>query len=157
MAAQGVHADLRRAGQVLEVADKIRADEAGQIADRIDQRNARRSAGSGQKSCRQGPEERRAGDRASRRQRQEGDGDRRIGGRRGDEKPTAPSSAGTTRCQRRSRCLSALRPNRFMATTAQMKGMALISPILRLPVTPVALTSVGIQKVSPYWPITKQK
>ena len=44
-----------------------------------------------------------------------------------------------------------------MATTAQMKGIAEIRPILRLPVTPVALTMVGIQKVSPYCPITKQK
>ena len=32
--------------------------------------------------------------------------------------------------------------------------MALIRPMLRLPLTPVALTSVGIQKFRPYWPRT---
>src|SRR4029450_4827944 len=72
-------------------------------------------------------------------------------------KPTAPQSAGITKCQRRSRCLSALRPHRIMATTATRNGIALRRPVVKLPFTPVAFTSVGIQNVRPYWPITKQK
>src|SRR5437763_10237785 len=72
-------------------------------------------------------------------------------------KQAAPNTAGMARCQRRSRRASALRPKRFMATMAQPNGMALTRPMAKLPFTPVALTSVGIQKVSPYWPITKQK
>ena len=71
-------------------------------------------------------------------------------------KPMAPAS-GTIRCQRRSRRRSALWPSRFMTTMAHRKGMALSSPILNAPLTPVDLTSVGIQKVSPYWPATKVK
>ena len=65
-------------------------------------------------------------------------------------KPTAPQSAGITRCQRRSRCLSALRPHKIMATTATRNGMALRRPVVKLPFTPVAFTSVGIQNVRPY-------
>src|SRR4051812_28566300 len=72
-------------------------------------------------------------------------------------KPAAPISAGITRCQRRSRRASALRPKRFIATIEQPNGIALNRPMFRLPVTPVALISVGIQKVNAYWPITKQK
>src|SRR4051794_9830020 len=61
-------------------------------------------------------------------------------------KPPAPISAGMTRCQRRSRRASALRPKRFIATMAHPKGMALNRPMLRLATTPVVLISVGIQK-----------
>jgi hypothetical protein len=35
--------------------------------------------------------------------------------------------------------------------------MALTRPMVRLPWTPEALTMVGIQKVRPYWPVTKAK
>ncbi|MCY1381499.1 hypothetical protein D9M69_694140 [compost metagenome] len=72
-------------------------------------------------------------------------------------KPTAPIIAGMIRCQRRSRRASALRPNRFIATIAHRNGMALSRPMLKLPCTPVAFTSVGSQKVSAYWPMTKAK
>src|SRR5689334_4505575 len=65
-------------------------------------------------------------------------------------KPTAPASAGPIRCQRRSRYLSALRPITFITTIATRNGIALSRPILNAPVTPVDLTSVGIQNVNPY-------
>ena len=41
--------------------------------------------------------------------------------------------------------------------TPQTNGIALSRPMFRLPFTPVALISVGIQKVRPYCPITKAK
>ena len=72
-------------------------------------------------------------------------------------KPKAPIRAGTTRCQRRSRCLSALRENKTMAIIAQIKGIAPRRPIIRLSSTPDALINVGNHKVNPYCPITKQK
>lgn len=71
--------------------------------------------------------------------------------------PTVPIRAGITRCQRRSRCLSAERPNTFIVTRAARKGIALSRPMVNAPSMPVALMNVGIQKVSAYWPITKQK
>src|SRR6266702_6641695 len=72
-------------------------------------------------------------------------------------KPIAPNSAGTIRCQRRSRRLSALCPIRFITTIAHRNGIALSRPILNAPVTPVDLTSVGIQNVRPYCPVTNAK
>src|ERR1035437_2736579 len=65
-------------------------------------------------------------------------------------KPTAPTRAGIITCQRRSRFTSALRPHRFIATTAHKNGMALNQPILVFSLTPVPWISVGIQKVRPY-------
>src|SRR5437870_1044902 len=72
-------------------------------------------------------------------------------------KPAAPIMAGIARCQRRSLVRSALRPSMFMAIRVQTNGMALTRPIWKLPVTPAALTRLGIQKVRPYWPRMKQK
>src|ERR1700751_5658186 len=65
-------------------------------------------------------------------------------------KPTAPASAGPIRCQRRSRRLSALWPITFITTIPTRNGIALNRPIWNAPVTPVDLTSVGIQNVNPY-------
>ena len=42
-------------------------------------------------------------------------------------------------------------------TIAKRNGMALNRPIVSVSVTPVDLISVGIQNVSPYWPVTKVK
>src|SRR5471032_2261647 len=73
------------------------------------------------------------------------------------EKPTAAASAGTIRCQRRSRRLSALWPSTFITTIATRNGIALSKPILNAPLTPVDLIKVGIQNVSPYCPVTNAK
>jgi hypothetical protein len=66
------------------------------------------------------------------------------------EKPTAPMRLGTTRCQRRSRRLSAERPSTFIVTSAARNGTALSAPIARLPSMPVDSMNVGIQKVRAY-------
>src|ERR1700692_3017966 len=55
------------------------------------------------------------------------------------EKPSAAPSAGTIKCQRRSRRFPALYPTTFITTIATRNGMALSKPILSAPLTPVDL------------------
>ena len=64
-------------------------------------------------------------------------------------KPIAPSMPGITRCQRRSRCRSELRPIRTMLVAATRYGAAVRKPTLRTLFTPLALMRLGSQKLTP--------
>ena len=109
--------------EVLQIADHVRARETREIADRIDDRDAGRGGRARHERGRQRPEERRAGQHTGGGEREKREIDTTVlsANDAATEKPTAPNSAGTIRCQRRSRRLSALWPIRFITTIAHEK------------------------------------
>ncbi|KAG1432791.1 hypothetical protein G6F57_022695 [Rhizopus arrhizus] len=72
-------------------------------------------------------------------------------------RPSAPNSAGSATCQRRSRRRSELREIRIMPITANRLGIAVKRPIANGLCTPVLLIRLGIQNPTPYRPITNEK
>ncbi|MDT4855314.1 hypothetical protein FQZ97_896640 [compost metagenome] len=74
-----------------------------------------------------------------------------------NSRPSAPNSAGSATCQRRSRWRSEFREIRIIPITANRLGTAVSRPITSGLCTPVLLISVGIQNPTPYSPITNEK
>ena len=68
--------------------------------------------------------------------------------------PSAPKRAALATCQRRSRLKSELRAKSSIPGTAIRFGMALNHPIRVLERAPASLSTVGIQKLTAYMPIT---
>ena len=112
------------AGRILDLTHRIRAGEARQVADRIDQGDAACCGRSGEEGRRQRPEHGRAAEDAEARDRQRHHLHRRVIERGGNGDPGGATSSGNARWNRRSILRSERRPHSTMPIRPTSYGSA---------------------------------